>query len=46
LKDVISIMARFQLGANIQDEHILNIEKFLHTLTGEYKGQLLENSRE
>lgn len=46
LKDVISIMARFQLGVDIPDEHISNIEKFLHTLTGEYKGQLLENPRE
>ncbi len=46
LKDVISIMARFQLGVNIPDEHVSNIEKFLHTLTGEYKGQSLENPHE
>ncbi|HED35490.1 MAG TPA: cytochrome B6 [Gammaproteobacteria bacterium] len=43
LKDVISIMARFQLGVNIPDNHISNIEKFLHTLTGEYRGQIPEN---
>ncbi|VAW59374.1 Cytochrome c551 peroxidase [hydrothermal vent metagenome] len=44
LKDVIKIMAKFQLGISIPDEHISNIEKFLHTLTGEYKGKSLAPS--
>ena len=41
LKKVIEIMAYFQLGTEIEEEHINQIELFLRTLTGEYNGKLL-----
>lgn len=42
LNKVVKIMARYQLGTTINDDHVNKIELFLTTLTGEYKGVLLE----
>ena len=43
LPDAVDLMFRFQLGrpASVQDKEL--IVKFLHTLTGEYKGRSLES---
>lgn len=45
LETVVNVMARVQLGTTINDEHVTQIVKFLHTLTGEYKGQSLEKEQ-
>ncbi|MDX8395323.1 MAG: cytochrome-c peroxidase [Mariprofundaceae bacterium] len=42
LHKAVKVMARYQLGREISDEDIDLIEKFLHTLVGEYQGQSLE----
>lgn len=42
LHGAIKIMARYQLGRPISDEHIELIIAFLKTLPGEYRGQLLQ----
>ncbi len=41
LKQVINIMAKYQLGRIIPDEDVKLIEQFLQTLTGEYGGKPL-----
>ncbi len=41
LKETIKLMAIYQLGTTLPDEHIDKLEIFLKTLTGEYKGQSL-----
>lgn len=38
LPDAISVMARYQLGRDIPDAEIRNLETFLKSLTGEYQG--------
>jgi len=42
LRDAVKIMAKYQLGRPISDEHIELIIAFLKTLPGEYQGQLLQ----
>ena len=42
LLDVVQVMARFQLGASIQQQNAEKIVAFLKTLTGEYRGRSLE----
>lgn len=42
LHDAVAIMAKYQLGRPIADEHIELIIAFLKTLPGEYQGRLLE----
>lgn len=41
LKEVVDIMARYQLGTALPEESIELIVEFLKTLTGEYQGRLL-----
>ena len=41
LKGAVAIMAKYQLGRQLSPKDIELIVKFLHTLTGEYKGQAL-----
>ncbi|MFM9883590.1 MAG: cytochrome-c peroxidase [Burkholderiales bacterium] len=38
LEEAVDVMIRFQLGRSVPDEHRSLIIKFLHTLTGEYRG--------
>ncbi len=38
LEEAVDVMIRFQLGRSVPDDHRSLIIKFLHTLTGEYKG--------
>lgn len=40
--DAIRIMHQFQIGNNISDTETAKITAFLHTLTGEYNGKLLQ----
>lgn len=40
--DAIRIMHQFQIGNNISDTETAKIIAFLHTLTGEYNGKLLQ----
>lgn len=42
LHDAVKIMAKYQLGRPISDEHIELIIGFLQTLPGEYQGNLLQ----
>ena len=42
LNDVVQYMAKYQLGKNLSDEDTTKIVKFLKTLTGEYKGKILQ----
>ena len=42
LKEAVKIMARYQEGTELSDQDAEAIVKFLNTLTGEYKGRLLE----
>ncbi len=41
LRKTIEFMAIYQLGTTLPDEHVIKLELFLNTLTGEYKGQSL-----
>lgn len=41
LEGAVAIMAKYQLGRQLSSKDIDLIVKFLHTLTGEYKGQAL-----
>jgi cytochrome c peroxidase len=41
LEEAISIMAKYQLGRPLSQEHTSAIAQFLRTLTGEYQGQAL-----
>nr|MBP9165015.1 c-type cytochrome [Leptospiraceae bacterium] len=41
LERAISIMAKYQLGRNLEEEEIQQVAAFLRTLTGEYKGKSL-----
>jgi len=41
LEGAVAIMAKYQLGRQLSSEDMDLIVKFLHTLTGEYKGQPL-----
>ncbi|MDR2240404.1 MAG: cytochrome-c peroxidase [Zoogloeaceae bacterium] len=43
LEQAVDVMFRFQLGRTAPPEEKALIIKFLHTLTGEYKGKPLEN---
>lgn len=45
LEDAVGVMAKYQLGRPLSPEDIKLIVKFLKTLTGEYKGQILTNSK-
>ncbi|MGK7901909.1 MAG: cytochrome-c peroxidase [Hormoscilla sp.] len=45
LEGAVAIMAKYQLGRQMSSRDIEVIVKFLHTLTGEYKGQPLGNSK-
>ena len=42
LDDTIRLMARYQLGKDLSDAQVQLISGFLHTLTGEYRGQRLQ----
>ncbi|MCC8095724.1 MAG: hypothetical protein LIP05_10405 [Tannerellaceae bacterium] len=41
IEDAIRIMHEFQIGENIPDAETAKIVAFLHTLTGEYNGEIL-----
>lgn len=41
IEDAIRIMHEFQIGKNIPDAETAKIVAFLHTLTGEYNGEIL-----
>lgn len=43
LQEALKIMAKYQLGRPISDEHIELIIAFLKTLPGEYQGKLLQS---
>jgi cytochrome c peroxidase len=40
--EAVETMAKYQLGLTLSQAETEQITKFLHTLTGEYKGQLLQ----
>ena len=42
LKEAVKIMAKYQKGMELSDQEAEAIAKFLNTLTGEYKGDLLK----
>lgn len=42
LQDAVKVMAKYQLGRPISEEHIELIIAFLETLPGEYRGELLK----
>lgn len=42
VEDAIRIMHQFQIGKNISDADTKSLVAFLNTLTGEYKGELLQ----
>jgi cytochrome c peroxidase len=42
LKEVVFMMSKYQLGKQLSEADTEKIVYFLHTLTGEYKGQLLK----
>lgn len=42
LREVIGIMAKYQLGRDIPAQDMDRLIAFLHTLTGEYRGQALD----
>ncbi len=42
LEDVVRVMARYQLGEQIDTDDLKKMVAFLHTLTGEYRGKPLE----
>ena len=42
LRDVVMVMARYQLGEKIDEDEVGKIVAFLHTLTGEYQGKPLK----
>jgi cytochrome c peroxidase len=42
LKEAVKTMAKYQEGRELTDQEAELIVKFLHTLTGEYKGELLQ----
>ena len=42
VEDAIRIMHQFQIGKNISDTDTKSLVAFLNTLTGEYKGELLQ----
>ena len=42
IEDAIRIMHQFQIGKNISDADTKSLVAFLNTLTGEYKGELLQ----
>lgn len=39
LKEAVRVMAKFQLGKNLDEREVADITQFLHTLTGEYQGK-------
>lgn len=43
LFEVVKLMAKFQLGTEMPQSDVENIVKFLHTLTGEYRGVSLND---
>lgn len=43
LEEAVGMMAKYQVGKELSAENIATITAFLHTLTGEYKGQTLVN---
>lgn len=45
LTEAVQEMARSQLGRRLTNEQVALIVKFLHTLTGEYKGKLLSDGK-
>jgi cytochrome c peroxidase len=42
LEDAVQVMARYQLGRDLLEKETNHLVKFLHTLTGTYKGRALE----
>lgn len=42
LEDAVKVMARYQLGRQLQEHEITRIVAFLRTLTGEYRGLTLQ----
>ncbi|MCD8179400.1 MAG: cytochrome-c peroxidase [Tannerellaceae bacterium] len=42
IEDAIRVMHRFQLGGEINDKETQQIATYLHTLTGEYQGEILQ----
>jgi cytochrome c peroxidase len=42
LEDAVKIMARYQLGKQLDEADVTKIVAFLRTLTGEYQGKPLE----
>lgn len=46
LHEAVRVMARLQLGAEFTELEVSNIVAFLESLTGQYRGESLERSRE
>ena len=44
LEDMVAVMSKYQLGRKLNPKEVELIVKFLHTLTGEYKGKKLSIS--
>jgi cytochrome c peroxidase len=42
LEDAVRVMGKYQAGKNFSEQEVTEITAFLHTLTGEYEGRLLE----
>lgn len=43
LEEAVQAMAQYEVGITLTDKELSDVVKFLHTLTGEYKGKLLVN---
>lgn len=44
LEDAVYMMAKYQVGVKLTENELKNITLYLHTLTGEYKGEKLTNT--
>ena len=42
LEEAVNVMAKYQLGRYLSEDEVQKIVKFLHTLTGEYEGEPLD----
>ena len=42
LEEAVNVMAKYQLGRYLSEDEVQKIVKFLHTLTGEYEGEALD----
>ena len=43
LEEAVEMMARYQVGEELTEEQVALITDFLQALTGEYKGETLQN---